>query len=112
MVGLLPLWPVFLAEDEADADAEVVRGLAAHAVRVVVELDRTEVNAVVNGLKTSKNVRVSVRGAVVGMQESFKRFVVPDRIEDAHPSLQPGFRAMAGYLFRKPASTGRVTPVM
>ena len=28
-------------------------------------------------------------------QESFRRFVVPERIEDAHPSLQPGFRAMA-----------------
>jgi alkanesulfonate monooxygenase SsuD/methylene tetrahydromethanopterin reductase-like flavin-dependent oxidoreductase (luciferase family) len=28
-------------------------------------------------------------------QESFRRFIVPERIEDAHPSLQPGFRAMA-----------------
>jgi len=28
-------------------------------------------------------------------QDSFRRFVVPDRIEDAHPTLQPGFRAMA-----------------
>src|SRR5687768_9748897 len=37
---------VFLAEDEADADAEVVRGLAGRAVRVVVELDGAEVNAV------------------------------------------------------------------
>ena len=35
-----------------------------------------DVNAVVNGLKTGKNVQVSVRGAVVGMQESFKRFAI------------------------------------
>jgi alkanesulfonate monooxygenase SsuD/methylene tetrahydromethanopterin reductase-like flavin-dependent oxidoreductase (luciferase family) len=28
-------------------------------------------------------------------QDSFRRFVIPDRIEDAHPTLQPGFRAMA-----------------
>jgi alkanesulfonate monooxygenase SsuD/methylene tetrahydromethanopterin reductase-like flavin-dependent oxidoreductase (luciferase family) len=28
-------------------------------------------------------------------QDSFKRFLIPERIEDAHPSLQPGFRAMA-----------------
>lgn len=28
-------------------------------------------------------------------QDSFRRFVVPERIEDAHPTLQPGFRAMA-----------------
>ncbi|HXH82910.1 MAG TPA: LLM class flavin-dependent oxidoreductase [Candidatus Tectomicrobia bacterium] len=28
-------------------------------------------------------------------QESFRRFVLPERIEDAHPTLQPAFRAMA-----------------
>ena len=38
------------------------------------------------------------RAAELWYQESFRRFVVPDRIEDAHPSLQPGFRAMADRL--------------
>jgi multidrug efflux pump subunit AcrB len=33
-----------------------------------------EVDKLVAGLKTGKNVRVTVRGAVVGMHESFKRF--------------------------------------
>jgi alkanesulfonate monooxygenase SsuD/methylene tetrahydromethanopterin reductase-like flavin-dependent oxidoreductase (luciferase family) len=33
-------------------------------------------------------------------QESFRRFVLPERIEEAHPSLQPGFRAMAERLSR------------
>jgi multidrug efflux pump subunit AcrB len=33
-----------------------------------------EVNQLVDGIKTGKNVRVTVRGAVVGMNESFKRF--------------------------------------
>lgn len=28
-------------------------------------------------------------------QEALRRFLIPDRIEDAHPSLQPAFRAMA-----------------
>jgi multidrug efflux pump subunit AcrB len=37
---------------------------------------RKEVDDIVKGLKTGKNVRVSVRGAVIGMQESFKRFAV------------------------------------
>ncbi len=37
---------------------------------------RKEVNDIVEGLKTGKNVLVSVRGAVVGMQESFKRFAI------------------------------------
>jgi multidrug efflux pump subunit AcrB len=35
-----------------------------------------EVNKLVAELKTGKNVRVTVRGAVVGMNESFKRFAV------------------------------------
>jgi alkanesulfonate monooxygenase SsuD/methylene tetrahydromethanopterin reductase-like flavin-dependent oxidoreductase (luciferase family) len=28
-------------------------------------------------------------------QDSFRRFVIPERIEDAHPTLQPAFRGMA-----------------
>jgi alkanesulfonate monooxygenase SsuD/methylene tetrahydromethanopterin reductase-like flavin-dependent oxidoreductase (luciferase family) len=28
-------------------------------------------------------------------QEAFKRFVIPERIEDTHPSLQPAFRQLA-----------------
>jgi len=35
------------------------------------------------------------KAAELWYQESFRRFVIPERIEDAHPSLQPGFRAMA-----------------
>jgi alkanesulfonate monooxygenase SsuD/methylene tetrahydromethanopterin reductase-like flavin-dependent oxidoreductase (luciferase family) len=35
------------------------------------------------------------KAAELWYQESFRRFVIPDRIDDAHPTLQPGFRAMA-----------------
>ena len=35
-----------------------------------------EVNQVLKNLKTPKNVRITVRGAVVGMRESFNRFAV------------------------------------
>jgi alkanesulfonate monooxygenase SsuD/methylene tetrahydromethanopterin reductase-like flavin-dependent oxidoreductase (luciferase family) len=35
------------------------------------------------------------RAAELWYQESLRRFQVPDRIEDVHPSLQPGFRAAA-----------------
>jgi alkanesulfonate monooxygenase SsuD/methylene tetrahydromethanopterin reductase-like flavin-dependent oxidoreductase (luciferase family) len=38
------------------------------------------------------------KAAELWYQESFRRFVIPDRIEDAHPTLQPGFRAMADRL--------------
>ena len=40
------------------------------------------------------------KAAELWYQESFKRFVIPERIEEAHPSLQPGFRAMAERLSR------------
>jgi len=40
------------------------------------------------------------KAAELWYQESFRKFVVPERIEDAHPSLQPGFRAMAEKLGR------------
>ena len=35
-----------------------------------------EVNSDISQLKVGKNVRIAVRGAVVGMQESFKRFAI------------------------------------
>ncbi|MBI2555515.1 MAG: LLM class flavin-dependent oxidoreductase, partial [Candidatus Rokubacteria bacterium] len=35
------------------------------------------------------------KAAELWYQESLRRFLIPDRIEDAHPSLQAGFRAMA-----------------
>ena len=35
------------------------------------------------------------KAAELWYQDSFRRFVIPERIEDAHPTLQPGFRAMA-----------------
>jgi len=28
-------------------------------------------------------------------QDAFRRFLIPERLEESHPSLQPGFRAMA-----------------
>ena len=40
------------------------------------------------------------KAAELWYQESFRKFVIPDRIEDAHPSLRPGFRAMAERLAR------------
>jgi alkanesulfonate monooxygenase SsuD/methylene tetrahydromethanopterin reductase-like flavin-dependent oxidoreductase (luciferase family) len=44
---------------------------------------------------TDAQAFADAKGAELWYQESFRRFVVPDRIEDADPALQPGFRAMA-----------------
>ncbi len=35
------------------------------------------------------------RDAEMWYQESFRQFLIPERIEASHPTLQPGFRAMA-----------------
>src|SRR2546422_6324424 len=45
------------------------------------------------------------KAAELWYQDSFRRFVIPARIEDAHPTLQPAFRAMAERL--RPVTWGR-----
>jgi alkanesulfonate monooxygenase SsuD/methylene tetrahydromethanopterin reductase-like flavin-dependent oxidoreductase (luciferase family) len=44
---------------------------------------------------TDAQARDEAKSAELWYQEAFRRFVIPERIEDAHPSLQAGFRAMA-----------------
>lgn len=44
---------------------------------------------------TDAQALAEAKAAELWYQEAFRRFVIPERIEDAHPSLQPGFRAMA-----------------
>src|SRR5512132_319985 len=49
---------------------------------------------------TDAAARAEAKDAELWYQESFRRFVLPDRIEDAHPSLQPHSRALAERLAR------------
>ena len=44
---------------------------------------------------TDAQAQAEAKDAELWYQESFRRFVLPDRIEDAHPSLQPHFRQLA-----------------
>ena len=44
---------------------------------------------------TDAQALAEAKDAEMWYQDSFRRFVIPERIEAAHPSLQPGFRAMA-----------------
>jgi len=44
---------------------------------------------------TDAQALADAHDAEMWYQESFRRFVLPDRIEDAHPSLQPHFRQLA-----------------
>ena len=45
--------------------------------------------------ETDARALAEAKDAELWYQESFRNFVVPDRLEEAHPSLQPAFRAMA-----------------
>ena len=58
-------------------------------------LSRWGVSRQIYVAETDAKALAEAKDAELWYQESFKKFVVPDRIEDAHPSLQPGFRAMA-----------------
>jgi alkanesulfonate monooxygenase SsuD/methylene tetrahydromethanopterin reductase-like flavin-dependent oxidoreductase (luciferase family) len=44
---------------------------------------------------TDQQALAEAKDAEMWYQEAFRKFLVPARIEDADPSLQPGFRAMA-----------------
>jgi alkanesulfonate monooxygenase SsuD/methylene tetrahydromethanopterin reductase-like flavin-dependent oxidoreductase (luciferase family) len=44
---------------------------------------------------TDAQALAEAKDAEMWYQDSLQRFQVPERIEDAHPSLQPGFRAAA-----------------
>jgi alkanesulfonate monooxygenase SsuD/methylene tetrahydromethanopterin reductase-like flavin-dependent oxidoreductase (luciferase family) len=44
---------------------------------------------------TDAKALAEAKDAEMWYQDSLRRFQVPERIEDAHPSLQPGFRAAA-----------------
>jgi alkanesulfonate monooxygenase SsuD/methylene tetrahydromethanopterin reductase-like flavin-dependent oxidoreductase (luciferase family) len=44
---------------------------------------------------TDAKALAEAKDAELWYQDSFRRFVIPERIEDAHPTLQPAFRAMA-----------------
>jgi alkanesulfonate monooxygenase SsuD/methylene tetrahydromethanopterin reductase-like flavin-dependent oxidoreductase (luciferase family) len=47
---------------------------------------------------TDAQALAEARDAEMWYQESFRKFVIPERIEDSHPTLQPAFRAMADRL--------------
>ncbi|HET8532064.1 MAG TPA: LLM class flavin-dependent oxidoreductase, partial [Methylomirabilota bacterium] len=44
---------------------------------------------------TDAQALAEAREAEMWYQESFCKFLIPERIEESHPTLQPGFRAMA-----------------
>jgi len=60
---------------------------------------------------TDAQALAEAKDAEMWYQDSLRRFQVPERIEDAHPSLQPGFRA-AAERFRKVTWEGLVAETL
>jgi alkanesulfonate monooxygenase SsuD/methylene tetrahydromethanopterin reductase-like flavin-dependent oxidoreductase (luciferase family) len=58
-------------------------------------LDRWGVSRHIYVADTDAQALADTKDAEMWYQESLRKFQIPDRIEDAHPSLQPGFRAQA-----------------
>jgi alkanesulfonate monooxygenase SsuD/methylene tetrahydromethanopterin reductase-like flavin-dependent oxidoreductase (luciferase family) len=70
------------------------------AAEIAALLGRWGVSRQIYVADTDAQALEEAKAAELWYQESFRKFVVPERIEDAHPSLQPGFRAMADKLGR------------
>ncbi len=71
------------------SDAEVAEALTRWGVSRHIYVAPTDAQAL-----------AEAKAAELWYQEAFRRFLIPERIEDAHPTLQPGFRAMAERLSR------------
>jgi alkanesulfonate monooxygenase SsuD/methylene tetrahydromethanopterin reductase-like flavin-dependent oxidoreductase (luciferase family) len=65
------------------------------AEEIAALLGRWGVSRQIYVAETDARALAEARDAEMWYQESFRRFVVPERIEDAHPSLQPHFRQLA-----------------
>jgi len=70
------------------------------APEIAALLGRWGVSRQIYVAETDAQALAEAKDAELWYQESFRRFVVPERIEEAHPTLQPGFRAMADKLAR------------
>ena len=95
MLNSVLFGPVTQLEANRDVYVETLRKAGRTDTEVAALLERWGVSRQIYVADTDAQALEEARAAEVWYQESFRKFVVPERIEDAHPSLQPGFRAMA-----------------
>ena len=82
-----------IANRETYVDTLKKAGRSAEEIKSL--LARWGVSRQIYVAETDARALAEAKDAELWYQESFRKFVVPERIEEAHPSLQPGFRAMA-----------------
>jgi alkanesulfonate monooxygenase SsuD/methylene tetrahydromethanopterin reductase-like flavin-dependent oxidoreductase (luciferase family) len=65
------------------------------AAEIAALLARWGVSRQIYVAPTDAEALAETRAAEMWYQEAFCKFLIPERIEESHPTLQPGFRAMA-----------------
>jgi alkanesulfonate monooxygenase SsuD/methylene tetrahydromethanopterin reductase-like flavin-dependent oxidoreductase (luciferase family) len=100
MLNSVLFGPVSQLEDNREVYVDTLRKEGRTEAEIAALLRNWGVSRQIYVAETDARALAEAREAELWYQESFRRFVIPERIEDAHPSLQPGFRAMAEKLSR------------
>ena len=95
MLNSVLFGPVSQLEGTRDIYVETLRKAGRTDAEIAGLLRQWGVSRQIYVADTDARALEEARDAEMWYQESFRKFVLPDRIEDAHPALQPGFRAMA-----------------
>ena len=85
-------------ETNRDIYVDALRKNGVSDADVAALLNRWGVSRQIYVAETDAQALADAKPYEMWYQDSFRRFVIPERIEDAHPALQPGFRAMADKL--------------
>jgi alkanesulfonate monooxygenase SsuD/methylene tetrahydromethanopterin reductase-like flavin-dependent oxidoreductase (luciferase family) len=95
MLNSLLFGPVEQLVASRDIYVDTLKKVGRSEAEVRELLSRWGVSRQIYVADTDAQALEEARNFEMWYQESFRRFIIPERIEDAHPSLQPGFRAMA-----------------
>ena len=95
MLNSVLFGPVEQLIGNRDTYVDTLKKAGRRADEIAALLGRWGVSRQIYVADTDARALAETKDAELWYQESFKRFVIPDRIDDAHPTLQPGFRAMA-----------------
>ena len=98
-------WPMLNSVLRGNAEQQLVTNREAYVTaarkagrseaEIADLLERWGVSRQIYVAPTDAQAQAESKDAEMWYQESFRRFVIPERIEEAHPSLQPHFRQLA-----------------
>jgi alkanesulfonate monooxygenase SsuD/methylene tetrahydromethanopterin reductase-like flavin-dependent oxidoreductase (luciferase family) len=95
MLNSVLFGPVSQLVGTRDTYVETLRKAGRTDADIASLLARWGVSRQIYVADTDQQALEEAREAEMWYQESFRKFVLPEHLEDTHPSLQPGFRAMA-----------------